>query len=103
MRISSGKSRVLCDWFINLGRQQKITYSFDDGKGRRIIQRCAYLDLPNVGRTKEEIFDYIKDVENLMTEDFTVQIQRQTDFPSGWWICCITTSWDKKEFNEIKW
>ncbi len=38
------------------------------------------LDLPNVGRTKEEIFDYIKDVENYRIEDFKVQIQRQIRF-----------------------
>ncbi len=34
------------------------------------------LDLPNVGRTKEEIFDYIKDAENLLIEDFKVQISK---------------------------
>ncbi len=38
---------------------------------------------------KQEIFDYIKDVENLMDRRFQGTDQRQTDFPSGWWICCI--------------
>ncbi len=57
------------------------------------------LDLPNVGK-QEEIFDYIKDVE-VWIEDFRYRFKDKSDFPSGWWICCVGISMDKKEFNEI--
>ncbi len=32
---------------------------------------------------KEEIFDYIKDVEKFNEEDFKVQTKDKSDFPSG--------------------
>ncbi len=47
-----------------------------DGKENYTTLVSIFPDLPNVGRTKEEIFDYIKDAENLMDEDFKVQIQQ---------------------------
>ncbi len=48
---------------LNLGRQDNLFIC--DGKGEELDNAGKYIDLPNVGRTKEEIFDYIKDVENL--------------------------------------
>ncbi len=46
--------------------------------------------------TKEEIFDYIKDVENLMDRRFQgTDSKTDPDFPSGWWICCINL-WIRK-------
>ncbi len=54
--------RVSMDWFINFRRQQKIIYSFVMGREKNYNVESIFR-LPNVGRTKEEIFDHIKDVE----------------------------------------
>ena len=68
----SGKSRVLYGLIYKfLGETTKDNLFICDGKGEELYNVSKYnLDLPNVGRTKEEIFDYIKDVENLMDRRF---------------------------------
>ncbi len=48
-------------------------------KGEELYNVGKYILILNVGRIKEEIFDYIKDVENLM-DRFQGMIQFISDF-----------------------
>ncbi len=45
------------------------------------------LDLPNVGRTTEKKYFWLHQrCRKFNDRRFQVQIQRQTDFPSGWFM-----------------
>ncbi len=53
-------------------------------------------------RTKEEIFDYIKDVENLMDRRFqSTDSKRQIDFLVVDEFAALKFLWIRKEFNEV--
>ncbi len=55
-----------------------------------------------LGRTKEEIFDYIKDVENLMDRKILkFGFKDKSDFLVVDRICCIKNFMDKKIVNRI--
>ena len=100
----SGKSRVLYGLIYKfLGETTKDNLFICDGKGEELYNVGKYiLDLPNVGRTKEEIFDYIKDVENLMDRRFQgTDSKTNPIFLVVDEFAALRISMDKKEFNEI--
>ncbi len=77
----SGKSRVLYGLIYKFLGDNKDNLFICDGKGEKLYNVGKYiLDLPNVGRSKEEIFDYIKDVENLMDRRFQGRFKDQIRF-----------------------
>lgn len=100
----SGKSRVLYGLIYKfLGETTKDNLFICDGKGEELYNVSKYnLDLPNVGRTKEEIFDYIKDVENLMDRRFEgTDSKTNPIFLVVDEFAALRISMDKKEFTEI--
>ena len=100
----SGKSRVLYGLIYKfLGETKKENIYICDGKGDDLYKVSKYtLDLSNVGRKDEEIFDYIKDVENLMdrrydgTDSKTNPIFLVVDE-----FAALRISMDKKDFSEM--
>ena len=100
----SGKSRVLYGLIYKcLKETTKDNIFVCDGKGEELYRVSNYLlELPNVGKTNEEIFDYIKDVENIMDrrhagiEENKIPIFLVVDE-----FASLRISMNKKEFEDL--
>lgn len=102
----SGKSRVLYGIIYKfLGETTKDNLFICDGKGKGedLYKLSKYtLNLPNVGGTDEEIFDYIKDVENLMDRRFAgTDSKTNPIFLVVDEFAALRISMDKKDFVEM--
>lgn len=100
----SGKSRVLYGLIYKCLRETtKDNIFICDGKGEELYRVSNYLlELPNVGRTREEIFDYIKDVENIMDRrHHGIEENQSPVFLVVDEFAALRISMNKKEFEDL--
>lgn len=100
----SGKSRVLYGLIYKCLRETtKDNIFICDGKGEELYRVSNYLlELPNVGRTSEEIFDYIKDVENIMDRrHHGIEENQSPVFLVVDEFAALRISMNKKEFEDL--
>ena len=100
----SGKSRVLYGLIYKfLGETTKDNLFICDGKGEELYRVSNYLlELPNVGRTSEEISDYIKDVENIMDRrHHGIDENKKPIFLVVDEFAALRISMNKKEFEDL--
>ena len=100
----SGKSRVLYGLIYKCLRETtKDNIFVCDGKGEELYRVSNYLlELPNVGRTSEEISDYIKDVENIMDRrHHGIDENKKPIFLVVDEFAALRISMNKKEFEDL--